>query len=204
MESITRGGYSNAADLQALDDYLKIAAGADLSKFTAAEEKAFYINLYNAGMLQAVFKNYPIVSVKEIGEPFSIFKKKFIQQGNRQLSLDDIEKGILLKKHFDPRIHFAVNCASESCPALRAKPFRAERLEAQLDEQTRLFANSSRAARIDQKGKRIQYSELFQWYAKDFNVKTPFDYLNRYRSKALPSGYTVDWIKYDWSLNEAQ
>ena len=195
---------SNSADLQALDDYLKTAAKEDLSTFTAAEEKAFYINLYNAGMLQAVFKNYPIASVKEIGDPFSIFKKKFIQQGNRQLSLDDIEKGILLKKHFDPRLHFAVNCASESCPALRAEPFNAERLEAQLDEQTRLFANSSRAARIDHKGKRIQYSELFNWYAKDFSVKTPSDYLSRYRTKALPSRYKVDWIKYDWSLNEAR
>ena len=195
---------TNSADLQALNDYLKIASKEDLSKLTADEEKAFYINIYNAGMLQAVFQNYPIASVAEIGEPFSIFKKKFIQLGNRKLSLDDIEKGILLKKHFDPRIHFAVNCASESCPTLRAEPFTGERLEAQLDEQTGLFVNSARAVHIDQKGSRIQYSKLFKWYANDFGVKTPSDYLNLYRTKALPSHYKVDWIEYDWSLNEAQ
>ena len=156
-------------------------------------------------MLQAVLDHYPIKSVKSIGLlPFSIFKKDFIQLGEERVSLDDVEKGILLKEYFDPRIHFAVNCASESCPPLRAEPFNEEHLNEQLDEQTRLFAASDRAARVDAKTGAIVYSELFKWYADDFDVKSPAEFLNRYRESKLPESVYVIWIDYDWSLNAAK
>jgi len=193
--------FNHAEDLQALDLVLERWAQIPVDDLSPTEQKAFYINLYNAGMLQAVFQNYPLKSVKNIGFlPFSIFKKDFIQLGDEMLSLDDIEKGILLKTFPDPRIHFAVNCASESCPPLRAEPFRSAVLEAQLDEQTRLFAESDRAARIIQK-KRYAYSELFNWYDSDFAGEHPAEYLNRYRSESLPTTGKFDWIPYDWSLN---
>ncbi|MEM1221670.1 MAG: DUF6503 family protein [Verrucomicrobiota bacterium] len=196
---------ANADDLKALSDFLDYAGKLDLDALTVPQQTAFYINLYNAAMLQAVFDNYPIDSVTQIGLiPFSIFKKKFIQVGEKKLSLDDVEKGTLLKDYFDPRIHFAVNCASESCPPLRAEPFVAERLEAQLDEQTRLFAKSDRAARIDSEKKRITYSELFKWYKKDFGVENPGEYLNQYLKTPLPLEYKQGWIKYDWALNTAK
>lgn len=191
-------------DVLALDTVLQKFAEVDVQALTFEEQKAFYINLYNAAMLQAVFKEYPIKSVTKIGLiPFSIFKKQFIQHGGRELSLDDVEKGILLKDYFDARIHFAVNCASVSCPPLRAEPFIAERLDAQLEEQTRLFAQSSHAARVDPKKKRIAYSSLFKWYAKDFAVENPAEYLNLYREDSLPLNYKTDWIDYDWDLNQA-
>ncbi|MGJ8638877.1 MAG: DUF547 domain-containing protein [Opitutaceae bacterium] len=194
--------FKHKADLQKLDSVLGSWAKLDVGSLSKDAQKAFYINLYNAGMLQAVFKNYPLKSVKDIGLiPFSIFKKDFIYQGGRTLSLDDVEKGILLKDSFDSRIHFAVNCASESCPPLRAEPFVGAKLEQQLDEQTRLFANSKRAARIDTKQKSIAYSELFNWYAKDFAGEHPAKYLNKYRSQQLPMNYQQTWIAYDWSLN---
>lgn len=197
--------FKNKADLKALDDFLAELAQVDLTEYSEDETVAFYINLYNAAMLQAVFKNYPIKSVKDIGDaPFSIFKKPFIKQNGRTLSLDGIEKGILLKDYFDPRIHFAVNCASESCPPLLAEPFTADKLEAQMEKQIRAFAHSTRAAQVNKRKKSIQFSELFNWYAKDFAVTNPAEYLNRYRSKALPLDYKTDWIKYDWSLNAAK
>ena len=118
--------------------------------------------------------------------------------------LDEIEKGILLKDYFDPRIHFAVNCASESCPLLRDEPFAGDRLEKQLEEQTKLFANSDRAARVDKNKKNVAYSELFKWYANDFGGETPAKYLNQYRKAPLPINYSVGWIPYDWSLNEVK
>lgn len=196
------GWFENKADLEALDGVVDAMAAVDVDELSDAENKAFYINLYNAAMLQVVFDNYPVKSVTEIGaNAFDVFKDKFIQQGDRLLSLDDVEKGILLVDHFDARIHFALNCASESCPPLRAEPFAAERLEQQLEEQTRLFAESDRAARVSDRSKKTVYSELFNWYDKDFEGDNPAEYLNRYRNSPLPLDYDTDWIKYDWALN---
>jgi hypothetical protein len=197
--------FNNKSDLKALNDVLTAMAKVDLADYSKEDQAAFYINLYNAGMLHAVLKNYPLDSVKQIGLlPFSIFKKNFIQQGDRELNLDDIEKDILLKKYFDPRIHFAVNCASESCPPLLAEPFFGEKLDAQLEAQTRAFAMCTRGAGVLMDKPRIAYSELFKWYKDDFGVENPAEYLNRFREMPLPLGHAIDWIDYDWSLNSVQ
>jgi len=192
-------------DLRALEDVLGQMAAVEVSQLDRLEQKAFYINLYNAGMLQAVFDAYPLKSVKNIGFiPFSVFKKEFIKQGAQVLSLDQIEKEILLVEYFDARIHFAVNCASESCPPLRAEPFVGARLEAQMEAQTVEFANSERAARLDAKSGEYAYSSLFDWYSKDFKVAHPGEYLNRYRDVALKLQSDFSWIPYDWALNAAK
>lgn len=194
-----------SADIRALREVVSELGQSNVDALSKAEQKALYINLYNASMLQAVLDNYPLKSVKEIGFlPFSIFKKNFIPLGDAEVSLDDVEQGILLKQYFDPRIHFAINCASESCPPLRAEPFVGKRLDAQLDEQTRLFAGSDRAARVNAKRGAIVYSELFKWYADDFAVKNPATFLNRYRTSMLSENAVVAWIDYDWSLNAAK
>jgi hypothetical protein len=196
---------NHSSDVTTLNAVLSDWAQVRVSELPAAEQKAFYINLYNAGMLQAVLQRYPIKSVKNIGLiPFSIFKKDYIKQGDRSLSLDDIEKGILLQDFPDPRIHFAVNCASVSCPPLRAEPYVGAELEAQLDAQTRLFAASGQAARVDTRKQRTAYSELFKWYASDFDVTNPALFLNRYRSVELPVDFDLAWIDYDWSLNRSK
>lgn len=193
-----------ADDVAGLEAFVAKLGQTDVDALSKDEQKALYINLYNAGMLRVVLDNYPLKSVKQIGLlPFSVFKEKFIALGYDEVSLDHLEKGILLKSYFDQRIHFAVNCASESCPPLRAEPFVGERLNAQLDEQTRLFAASERAARVNEAKGRVAYSELFKWYADDFGVKNPAVFLNRYRAEALPVSHSVSWINYDWSLNAA-
>ena len=195
---------SDTASTEALDRFLEEAAGVDVGALGPDARKAFYLNLYNAAMLQAVLDRYPLDSVKQIGpEPFWIFGHPFIEQGGRTLSLDDVEKGILLEEFADPRIHFAVNCASESCPALRSEPYRAEELDAQLDAQARQFARSSHAAIISEAEEAVAFSKLFDWYADDFGVEHPARYLNRFRESPLPVDYAVRWQEYDWSLNEA-
>jgi len=193
----------NDENIAALDEFLEHLSQIETDSLSRNDQMAYYINLYNAAMLHVVLEKYPIDSVKNIGIlPFSVFKQDFVQLLDRKVSLDEIEKGILLKDYFDSRIHFAVNCASEGCPPLRAEPFVGDRLETQLDEQTKLFAQSERAAKIDEDQKSVAYSELFKWYAKDFDVKNPAEYLNRYREMPLPTNYSVDWITYDWSLNQ--
>ena len=176
----------------------------DVDALPAAQQMALYLNLYNAAMLQAVLEHYPLKSVKSIGLlPFSIFKKKFIALGEARVSLDRVEKDILMQRYLDPRIHFALNCASQSCPPLLAEPYRGHLLEAQLAAQTRLFAHSERAAQVDEAAQRVAYSRLFKWYADDFAVPHPAQYLNRYRQQALPMHYAIGWLDYDWSLNAA-
>ena len=193
----------NEGDFLALQKFIEQLGQKDIDAFSKAEKTAFYINLYNAAMLQIVLENYPLESVKTIGIlPFSVFKKDWIALGDTKVSLDEIEKGILLKQYFDPRIHFAVNCASESCPPLRSEPFTGDRLEAQLQKQTELFAQSKRAARVDEEAESIAYSTLFKWYTDDFGDTSPGEYLNQYRSESLPTNYDAEWIPYDWSLNE--
>ena len=193
----------NPEDVAALQEFIAALGQTETDTLSKADQTAFYINLYNAAMLGIILKNYPVKSVKTIGMlPFGIFKKDLIELAGHRLSLDDIEKDILLKRYFDPRIHFAVNCASESCPPLRAEPFTGNRLDKQLEEQTVLFAESDRAARVDEENRSIAYSELFKWYADDFKNENPAEYLNQYRNEALPTNYSVEWIPYDWALNE--
>jgi hypothetical protein len=196
--------FQNTQDVEALDSVLDAWANTDVAALSPDDRKAFYINLYNAGMLQAVFRHYPLESVKDVGLiPFSIFKRDFIHLGDQEMSLDDIEKGTLFKEFPDPRVHFAVNCASESCPPLLAEPYVGAKLDAQLDQQTRLFAESDRAARPSRK-QRTAYSELFKWYNDHFPGEHPADYLNQYRSEPLPTDEKFNWISYDWALNAAQ
>ncbi len=194
----------NEEDVAALEAFVEQLGKTAIDSLSPADQKALYINLYNAAMLRTVLDEYPIDSVKTIGVlPFSVFKKHIVTLNDRTVSLDTIEKNILLKNYFDPRIHFAVNCASESCPPLRAEPFVGDRLDEQLEEQAKLFAESDRAAKINKDKKRIAYSELFKWYASDFDGENPAEYLNQYRSDALPANYAIDWIPYDWALNDA-
>ena len=191
-------------DRRALARVLAGYGRIDTERLAANERKALLINLYNAAMIKAALDAYPIKSVTSIGlVPFGIFKKRWIAFDGKTVSLDDIEKGILLKDYPDARVHFAVNCASVSCPPLRMKPFVGSRLDAQLDEQTRSFAVSPFAAEVDEDRRRIAFSKLFKWYKDDFGVANPAAYLNRYRDEPLPTDYKVDWQDYDWSLNQS-
>ncbi|MEM0967237.1 MAG: DUF547 domain-containing protein [Verrucomicrobiota bacterium] len=194
--------FSNPNDLADLDDVLAEFAQVDYTQLEPNEATAFLINLYNAAMIAAVFDHYPLDSVRSIGLlPFSIFRRDFIELNGEKVSLDEVEKGILLEEFGDPRIHFAVNCASESCPALRGEPFTGDALDAQMDEQTRLFANGPHAAKVSLEEESTAYSELFKWYDADFPGDDPATYLNQYRDDPLPEGFSVEWIPYDWALN---
>jgi len=176
----------------------------DPAVLSRPQATAFLINLYNAAMIDMVLDEYPLDSVRDIGfSPFGVFRRDLISLNGEKVSLDEIEKEMLLKDYFDPRIHFAVNCASVSCPALRPEPYRGGELDRQLEEQTRAFAGSPHAARVGPDGGTTFYSELFKWYADDFPGNDPAEYLNRYREETLPVGNEIDWIDYDWSLNEA-
>lgn len=192
---------ANKSDKQSLDQLVKDWSVIDSAKLSKKERAAFRINLYNTAMLSVVLDKYPLKSVTKIGIPFSVFKRSFIATPDGKISLDTLEKKQLLKDFPDPRVHFAVNCASVSCPPLRNEAFTGQELDKQLNEQAKQFVTSKHAVRV--KGNTAEYSSLFDWYKKDFGSSNPAEIINKYSDTKISTKLKVKWIKYDWSLNES-
>ena len=174
-------GHASVVDYEALrkdsselDSYLDTLSGvsqAEYQRWNRAQRLAFLINAYNAFTVKLVVEHYPVDSIKSIGSLFtSPWERKFIPILGQTLSLDEIEHGLIREPGvFDePRIHFAVNCASIGCPALRDEAFTADLLEKQLeDSQTRFLSDASRNRFNSSKG-HFEVSKIFDWYGADF------------------------------------
>lgn len=196
------------ADEKQLDAYLKVLATTDTGKLDREEQFAFYINAYNAWTLKLVLSGYPgITSIWDLGGRFfnKPFDKKFIRLDGKQISLDDIENRILRPRFKDPRVHFAINCASKSCPALSAVPYDGKRLNAQLDAATRRFINDP--TRNYLKGDTLYASKLFKWYRADFKTGI-IGFFIRFADTPLKEKLIrergrlhVRYLPYDWTLN---
>lgn len=193
-------------DRAALKSYL-----ADLSKVTEAqfkswpnaEQMAFLINAYNAFAIEKVLTRYPdIRSIWDFGKVFgNPFKDEFFPLLGRKFSLDRIEHETLRKRYREPRIHYAVNCASVGCPMLREEAYVAARLEQQLEEQAVRFL-SDRTRNRYRDGK-LELSQIFEWFKEDFEPREAYfaryAKLLGYRGGAVP----ITFLDYDWSLNDS-
>jgi hypothetical protein len=179
---------------------------------TVPERLAFWINAYNLLALKAVLDQYPVESIKDGGSLFqSIWKKKVGTVGGTAYALDDIEHGILRKDFKEPRVHFAIVCASLSCPDLRTEPYRSDRLDAQLDDAARSFlANPAKGLLPGPHGKTAKVSSIFKWFGDDFGVAGGVSQF--ILTKAEPAlvarlaGLTdagLSFLEYDWSLNDS-
>ena len=195
----------NYADL-AEDPRLGLVAGMVSGYSTAQlksrqEQLAFYINAYNIWVLHLVAKHWPIESIEDIGSWLRpVWKLEIAKVDNQNISLDQIEHRIL-KMMREPRVHFALNCASVSCPDLRAEAYTAAELNKQLDEQaTNFLANNTKGIKLDQG--RLIGSMLFKWYKEDFSLQEGgVDFIVNYRPDAKVATEVVDYFKYDWSVN---
>lgn len=159
-------------------------------------ELAFYLNAYNAWILRATIDNYPTKSILDVKKDF--FKTYSIKVSGKSMSLDKLENEIIRKKFKEPRIHFAVNCASASCPPLHDEVFEAKTLDKTLTELTTKFINSSTGVSVS--GGKTNVSKLFKWFKEDFGDATT--YINKYRRKKI-SG-RIGYQDYAWTLNEAR
>ena len=172
------------------------------------EQMAYWINAYNAFTLELVAKHYPITSIKDIkkGIPFisSVWDIDFIEIEGHTYSLNNIEHSILRKKFKDPRIHFAINCASYSCPVLWDRAFTAEDLDRDLDRMARRFINDP--ARNLIKEDELRLSKIFLWYGMDFRKKdqTLRSYIQQYSEVEFEEKARIKYIDYNWSLNERE
>lgn len=166
---------------------------------------AYWINAYNAFTLKLVTDHYPVNSIKDIkkGIPFinSVFDLKFIRIEAATYDLNNIEHGIIRAKFNDARIHFALNCASGSCPNLHKRAYTATQLDRQLDQAARNFLSDNSKNML--KPESVQLSKIFSWYRGDFKKEgSLIDFINRYAPVQMNKDAKIDYLKYDWGLNE--
>lgn len=206
-------------DQAELENYLSALSSVSLQQYgdwSSDQRLAFLINAYNAFTVKLVVDHYPVKSIKEIGGLFSTpWKQAFIPLLGQTLTLDQIEQSLIREPGvFDePRIHFAVNCASIGCPALRTEAFVASKLNAQLEDSQRRFLMDRNRNIFDPSSNSFQVSKIFQWYGDDFakHWGSLEAYLQQHAAliaaaeflpKAERTG-KVKFIDYDWSLNQS-
>jgi hypothetical protein len=190
-----------------------LAAARPAELATRAERLAFWINAYNLLAIKAVVDQYPTKSIRDGGTLLrSIWTKKVGVAGGREVSLDDVEHGILRPEFKDPRVHMAIVCASLSCPDLRREPFEAARLDAQLDDQAQRFlANPTKGLVLAPDGRAARVSSIFKWFRDDFAPAGGVVAFIRARAGAtlaprlgaLSDG-GLSYLDYDWSLNDTR
>jgi len=229
---VLRGGQASqvryagfAADRAALKAYLDTLSAVGESSFTGftkPQQMALLINAYNAFTVELILTRYPkLASIKDLGSLFqSPWKPKWIPLLGAKVSLDDIEHEMLRARgrYDDPRVHFAVNCASIGCPALREEAFVPERLDAQLEEQTLRFMSDRTRNRYEPARGRLQVSKIFDWFGEDFRlghrgITSLPAFLARHadvladapadRERVRAQQLEVDFLDYDWKLNDA-
>lgn len=199
-----RAWAGNDADRRALDEYVTRLAAGRPSALPGSDALAFWINAYNAVTLKLILDHYPVDGIKDIGSPW---KKKLLTVEGRELSLDEIENDVIRKQWKEPRIHFALNCASVSCPPLRPEAYTGAGLDAALERQTREFL-AGPENRLDPAARKLHLSKIFQWYREDFEREGSLvDWLRPYLPELGPAGSEdpkIDFAGYDWNLNESE
>ena len=197
-----------AKDRSTFDSYIQLLSNnhPNTKNWSGKERLAYWINAYNAYTIQLILDHYPVAGIKEIknGIPFvnSVWDIKFINLGGEKFDLNNIEHGILRKEFADPRIHFALVCASMSCPKLQQFAFTAEQLDEQLDQAAREFFNAPYRNNIT--GNPIGLSKILSWYWTDFKDTYVDRYalLEQYAETEIDRDAKIDFLDYDWSLNE--
>ncbi|MBA3833967.1 MAG: DUF547 domain-containing protein [Chthoniobacterales bacterium] len=193
----------NAADLQAIQQVVDGVAQEKLSGLDKKEQLAFYINAYNAWILHEALGKYPTKSVKDL--LFTFFTGQRIKVASEPMSFNHLEKDIIRPQFGDPRVHFALNCASRSCPPLNQEAFRGDKLDAQLDKLATAFVNSPKGVDYSPQKKTAALSAIFNWYKDDFKAAGgPVAFIDQRRSDPLPNDIKISYQDYDWSLNEAK
>lgn len=168
------------------------------STWGSSRRLAYFINLYNALTVRLILDHYPLGSIRDLPDPWG---QVLITLGGQAYSLDAIEHQVL-RKMGEPRIHFALNCASLSCPALQPRAFTEKELNAQLDAAARAFINDTARNQITPRTARL--SRIFQWYRSDFgNSRDKLTaFLDTYLDTPLEPGCRIGFLPYDWNLNE--
>ncbi len=220
-DDVTRLRYAawkgSAADLAALDAWIAGAAARRPSAMARNEAFAYWANLYNALTLKVVLERYPVRSIRDIrstGVPldpkgwFGPWRTRLVTVEGRRMSLDDIEHETMRPTFRDPRVHYAVNCASIGCPNIWPRAWRAATLERELDAAAAAFVNHPRGVTVLPDG-RLRVSSIYGWFREDFGGSEAgvVAHLRHYAAPALAArlgeGTAIAEDAYDWALNDA-
>jgi hypothetical protein len=204
--------YNGIAKDQRFFAYMKSLETARVNDLSNDGQLAFWINAYNAVTIDKVIKKKPKKSVRETLVPGLWTSTKFFTErehklANQLLSQDDIEHEILRKQFREPRIHFAIICASRGCPPLPRIAYTEANVQHRLEEETRKYLNSPRGTRIDQAENTLYISKIFDWFGDDFirqsgtvmNFMRP--YLNEESLSFVERNPKISYLEYDWALN---
>lgn len=199
-------------DEETLGNYLKSLGEIDSERLGRTEKIAFWVNAYNALTIRGILEFYPVKSIRDkvsrfLG--FNIWDDYPMTVKGRSYSLNYIEHKIL-RKMDEPRIHFAIVCASVGCPKLRDEAYTGAKMNVQLEEQAEHFFAQPRNFRIDRERNKVYLSSILDWFGEDFggSDREKLDFVSKYLSKEkdrdfLRSGKPkVKYLNYDWSLNE--
>ena len=216
-----QGALEDRAALKAYLQTLGDVTPAQFEQFSKPEQLAFLINAYNAATVEKVLTRYPnIKSIWDFGRVFgNPFKDEFVRLLGKTMSLDGIEHETIRKPgvYDDPRIHFAVNCASVGCPSLREEAYTARQLDKQLDEQLSRFLGDRSRNRFNAAKGRLEVSKIFDWYKKDFTsglrgIRSREEFFGRHaallsdnaddQAKIRAGQLPIEFLDYDWALNK--
>ncbi|MEM6743587.1 MAG: DUF547 domain-containing protein [Pseudomonadota bacterium] len=208
-DEVARFDYGGArADLAELNAWIDAYAAVDPRSLSRPAQYAYWANLYNAVTVKLVVEAWPVDTIRKInGGLFNTgpWRDEVVTVAGRTLSLDDIEHGIMRPVFNDPRIHYAVNCASIGCPNLQPRPFSSSALEGMLEAGARAYVNDPRGARVE--GGRLIVSSIYDWFQEDFGGTEAgvLDHLRRYAEppllEALQGRSDYDDDAYDWAVN---
>ncbi len=193
--------------------YIDKLESVEVTKLSRREQFAYWVNLYNAVTVALILKHYPVDSIRDIDISPGFFSDgpwgaKLVEVGGVKLSLDNIEHDILRVNWHDPRVHYAVNCASVGCPNLARDAYTGKRLDEQLDAAARAYIASPRGVHFD--GGRLTVSKIYRWYDEDFGNAEPgvithiSEYAEGETAERLAGLSSIDDYEYDWSLNDVR
>lgn len=213
-DGINRVRYSQVSDVdrQQLKRYITALEQLPIRRYNAEQQLAYWINLYNAVTIDIVLQHYPVESIRDIDISPGFFAdgpwgKKLLSIEDQQVSLNDIEHRILRPIWQDPRLHYALNCASLGCPNLSTSAYKADTIELQLDQAATAFVNDPRGVSFTD-GK-LFVSSIYSWFRDDFG-KSDSDVINHLKRYAAPplkdmlaDTMRIAGDRYNWSLNDA-
>ena len=213
QEHVNENGWVNYTQLKAnpekFEAYLDLLAAANPAEWSYNEQLTFWINAYNALVMKGVIDNYPTTSVRKVKLFNGFFSRLKFQAAGKTYTLNEIEHGILREEYPDPRVHFAIVCASFSCPPLWNRAYTAETLEERLETATLNFIRNPEQVRIDRAKRRVYLSKIFKWYKDDF--KMGYDGTEDFLADYLPpedaeylasTDVKLNYLNYDWTLND--
>lgn len=182
-----------------LDTYLaQISIAQPVSNWSKNVQLSYWLNLYNAYTVKLILDYYPVRSIKDInnGDPWDL---AWIHIGTKTYSLKQIENDIIRLQFREPRIHFALNCGARSCPPLLNEAYDPVKLEAQLTACTQSFIQNTVYNQTSEPT--VHLSAIFDWYVADFGPDF-FVFLNKYTSSPINAGSKIEYLAFDWSIND--